>query len=213
VTVADEGLTFHPSPYDPPLGYAGFDVALGDAPSARYFDARRLSFPIEVDGVLKRGLVEHPWGQSPELRFAAGRIRLDAHDDDHMELFGFGGVATITTTGGVTLCQVTSSAPLLPLTDDPNDPLALLESELEVMIAQDRARWGADEYSHLDRLGHVAPLTLFAASFTALERRLRGLAAVEDDVRQALRLVRGIREIVQRAGAWPDNAPDWEELL
>jgi hypothetical protein len=188
-------------------------VALGDAPSARYFDARRLSFPIEVDGVLKRGLVEHPWGQSPELRFAAGRIRLDAHDDDHMELFGFGGVATITTTGGVTLCQVTSSAPLLPLTDDPNDPLALLESELEVMIAQDRARWGADEYSHLDRLGHVAPLTLFAASFTALERRLRGLAAVEDDVRQALRLVRGIREIVQRAGAWPDNAPDWEELL
>ena len=101
--MADEGLTFHPSPYDPPLGYAGFDVALCDAPSARYFDARRLSFPIEVDGVLKRGLVEHPWGQSPELRFAAGRIRLDAHDDDHMELFGFGGVATITTAGGVPL--------------------------------------------------------------------------------------------------------------
>ena len=37
--MADEGLTFHPSPYDPPLGYAGFDVELGDDPSARYFDA------------------------------------------------------------------------------------------------------------------------------------------------------------------------------
>ena len=211
--MADEGLTFHPSPYDPPLGYAGFDVELGDDPSARYFDARRVSLPIEVDGVLKRQAVEHPWNQPPALRFAAGRIRLDAHDGDHMELFGFGGTATITTTGRATRCRVASSAPLLPLTDDPNDTLALLEGELEVMIAQNRARWGADEFTHLDRLGHVEPLILFAASFTALERRLQTLAAVEDDVRQALRLARGVREIVQRAGDWPDNAPDWEELL
>ena len=66
--MADEGLTFHPSPYDPPLGYAGFDVELGDDPSARYFDARRVSLPIEVDGVLKRQAVEHPWNQPPALR-------------------------------------------------------------------------------------------------------------------------------------------------
>ena len=211
--MADEGLTFHPSPYDPPLGYAGFDVELGDAPSARYFDAHRLSFPVEEDGVLKRESVEPPWNQSPTLRFAAGRIRLDAHDGDQMELFGFGGAATITTTGSTTLCRVTSNAPLLPLTDGPNDPLALLESELEVMIAQNRARWGADEYTHLDRLGHVEPLTLFAAAFTALERRLQTLAPIENDAREALRLVRGVRDIVRRAGMWPDNAPDWEELL
>jgi len=211
--MADEGLSFHPSPYDPPLGYAGFDVELRDAPSARYFDACRVSLPVEESGVLKRQTVEHPWGQAPELRFAAGRIRLDAHDGDHMELFGFGGTAAMTTTGGVTLCRVTSSAPLLPLTDDPNDPLALLESELEVMIAQLRARWGDDEYSHLDRLGHIEPLTLFAASFGALERRLQALSAVESDVREALRLARGVREIVQRAGQWPSNAPDWEDLL
>lgn len=211
--MAEEGLTFHPSPYDPPLGYAGFDVELRDEPSARYFDARRVSFPIEADGALKRQTVEHPWNQPPALRFAAGRIRLDAHDGDQMELFSFGGAATITTTGGLTRCRVASSAPLLPLTDDPNDPLALLESELEVMIAQSRARWGLDEYTHLDRLGHVEPLTLFAASFIALERRLGALAAVEDDAREALRLARGVREIVQRAGDWPSNAPDWEELL
>ena len=211
--MADEGLNFYPSPYDPPLGYAGFDVELCDEPAERYFDARRVSFPIEVDGVLKRQTVEHPWGQAPELRFAAGRIRLDAHDGDHMELFGFGGEATITTADHTTTCRVTPPAPLLPLTDDPNDPLALLESELEVMLAQRRAQWGADEFAHLDRWGHVEPLTLFAAVFVALEERLQALAAVETDVREALRLARGIREIVERAGDWPSHVPGWEELI
>lgn len=211
--MADEGLIFHPSRYDPPLGYTGFDVELRDEPSERYFDARRVSFPTEEDGALKRQTAEHPWNQAPDLRFSAGRIRLDAHDGDHMELFGFGGMATITTNGNVTTCRVATPAPLLPLTDDPNDPLAVLESELEVMLAQRRAQWGADEYTHLDRWGHVEPMTLFASVLVALERRLQALAGVETDARAALRLARGIREIVERAGDWPSNAPGWEELL
>ena len=47
----------------------------------------------------------------------------------------------------------------------------------------------------------------------ALEERLQALAAVEADMREALRLARGIREIVQRAGDWPSNVPGWEELI
>lgn len=211
--MAEEGLEFHSSQYDPPLGYSSFEVWLTDAPADRYFDGRRVSLPIEEAGVLKRQVVEHPWNQAPELRFAAGRIRLDAHDGDRIELFGFGGTATITTTGGTTCCHVASPAPLLPLTDDPNDPLALLESEMEVMLAQGRARWGTSEYAHLDRLGHIEPMTLFVATFDALERRLQELAHVESDMRDALRLARGVRDILQRAGDWPDKPPRWEELL
>ena len=213
VSMAEEGLEFHSSPYDPPLGYTSLEVWLTDAPSDRYFDGRRVTLPVEEAGVLKRLAVEHPWNQAPELRFAAGRIGLDAHDGDHIELFGFGGRATITTTGVTTHCRLASTAPLLPLTDDPNDPLALLESELEVMLAQGRAQWGTSEYAHLDRLGHIEPMTLFVASFDALERRLQALVHVESDMRDALRLVRGVREVLQRAGDWPDRPPRWEELL
>lgn len=211
--MAEEGLVFHSSPYDPPLGYSSIEVWLTDAATDRYFDGRRIAFPVEEWGVLKRQTVEHPWNNPPDMRFAAGRIALDAHDGDHIEIFGFGGTVTVTTQGDATHCRIASTAPLLPLTDDPNDPLAVLESEMEVMLAQGRARWGAGEYAHLDRLGHIAPMTLFVATFDALERRLQGLAALESDARDALRLVRGIRDILQRAGDWPNPVPRWEELL
>jgi hypothetical protein len=211
--LAEEGITYHPSPYSPLLGYAGFEARLTDAPARRYFDARRVSLPVEEAGTLKRQTVEHPWTQPPEVRFTAGRIRLDAHDGDEMEFFTFGGLATVTTDGVVTICRVTSTAPLLPLSNDPNDPFAVLESEVEIMLAQRRAGWGSSEYVHLDRLGHVEPMMLFASTIAALEERLARLARVERDAGDALRLARGLRETVQRAGHWPDRVPLWDELM
>jgi len=210
---AEDGVVFQSSPYDPPLGYASFEAIMRDRPAARYFDTSRVSFPVEEDGVLKRQVVEHPATSGPELRFAAGRIQLHAHDGDQIELFTFGGEATATTSGDTTVCRARSDAPILPLSDDPNDPLAILESELEVMLAEGRAHWGRQEYVHLERLGHIPPMTLFVAFLAALEERLDRLAHVESDMRAALRFARGIREIVQRAGDWPDVVPRWEELL
>ncbi len=211
--MAEDGLVFQPSPYDPPLGYSGFDVTLRDKPAARYFDASRVSFPTEADGVLRRQTVEHPSASAPEFHFAAGRIQLHAHNGDEIEMFAFGGQATVTTTEGQTLCQARSTAPILPLSDDPNDPLAILESELEVMLAEGRASWGRQEYTHLDRLGDVPPMTLFVAFLARLEERLDRLAHVESDMRVALHFVRGVRETLQRAGDWPVVVPRWEELI
>lgn len=210
-----DGLIYHPSRYDPPVGHAGFDARLTDQPADRYFDARRALFPVETAGVLKLQAVEHPWSGGPELRFAGGRIRLEAHDGDHAEIYGFGGVAAVTVEGGTTLCRVTSTAPFLPLSDDPESPFALLESELEVILAQSRARWGQSEDAHLDRLGRVEPMTLFVASLVALEERLASLARPSGDemLRRGLRLVRGWREQLSRAGEWPSVAPDLDAIL
>jgi hypothetical protein len=210
-----DGLLYHPSRYDPPLGLAGFEARLTDRPAARYFDARRALFPVEAMGVLKLQAMEHPWNGGPELRFAGGRIRLEAHDGDHVEVYGFGGVTTVTVEGEKTICRVASTAPFLPLSDDPESPFTLLESELEVILAQSRARWGQSESLHLDRLGHVEPMTLFVASLAALEARLARLARPEGDetIRRGLRLVRGWREQLARAGEWPAAPPDLDSIL
>lgn len=210
-----EGLVFYPSRYYPPLGYPGFDVWLSDTPSRRYFDAHRILFPIEVSGALKRQTVEHPWSGSPEVRFVIGRIRLEAHDGDYEEVYSFGGLAAVSRDGDITVCRVASTAPFLPLNEDPQSPMGVLESELEILLAERRARWGKDEYSHLDHLGHTDPLTLFRVSIQTVERRLKSLVRPDGDetLRDAARLARGMREQLVRAGEWPADVPELDDIL
>jgi len=211
----EEGLTYAPSRYNPPLGHAGFDVWLSDKPTARYFDPYRVLFPVEISGVRKRQTVEHPWAGAPAVRFAIGRIRIEAHDGDYEEIFTFGGSAAVAVESGYTVCRATSTAPFLPLTDDPRSPMTLLESELEVILAQARVRWGNTEYAHLDRLNQVDPLALFRASLQAVERRVAPLLRVEadDGLRQVAHLALEMREQLARAGDWPAVIPELEELL
>jgi hypothetical protein len=211
----EDGLLYYPSRYDPPLGHAGFEARLTDTPGGRFFDARRVVFPVEQGGALRRLAVEHPYRLANPVRFNSGRIRLEAHDGDHLEIMTFGGEADISAAGQLTICRATSLAPFLPLDDDPESPFVLLESELETALAQSRAGWGRDEYRHLDRLSELDPMTVFVASIRTLEERLERLARVEDDpsTRAALHLARQFRKQLQRAGEWPAAGGGLTELL
>jgi hypothetical protein len=204
----EDGLLYYPSRYDPQLGHAGFEARLTDAPGERYFDACRVVFPMEQDGALRRLAVEHPYRLAGPLHFVSGRIRLDAHDGDHVEVLTFGGEAVFTEEEGQTVGRVTSPAPFLPLDDDPESPFVLIEAELEAAIARLRAGWGNKEYEHLDRIGHVNPMTFFVAAIHTLEERLTQLARVEDDepTRRVLHVVRQIRAQLMRAGEWTSES-------
>jgi hypothetical protein len=210
-----DGLLYYPSRYDPPLGHAGFEVRLTDRPGERFFDARRAVFPVEQSGALRRQTVEHPYRLPGPLRFVAGRIRLEAHDDDHVEIMTFGGQVDIASEAALTVCRATSPAPFLPLDDDPESPFVLLAGELEVALAQSRAGWGQEEYRHLARLGGMDPLAVFVASIRTLEERLERLSRVEDDpsTRVALHLARQFREQLARAGEWPAAGSGLADIL
>ncbi len=210
-----DGLVFYPSHYDPPLGHAGFEVRLTGEPGDRYFDAHRAMFPVEHSGVLRRLTVEHPYRLGEEFQFISGRIRLEGYGGDAEEIVTFGGRTAVSVEGGETICRVTSTAPFLPLAQDSESPFVLLESELEIVLAQSRAGWGNDEYRHLDRLGELDPMLLFVGSIKTVEERLARLARGEDDVgtRRTLHLVREIRQRLERAGEWPSAAAGLTDLL
>lgn len=210
-----DGLVFHPSEYDPPLGHPGFDVYLGGSPQRRYFDARRAHFPVEQSGALRRMLVEHPFLSGKEFTFIPGRIRLEAFDGDLIEVMTFGGHAVVSNEGEETVCRVTSTAPLIPLSEAYESPFVMLEGELEVVLAQSRANWGKDEGRHLDRISDLDPMAFFVASIHTLEERLGRLARVDEDpaALQALHLARDIHFLLERSGRWPQIVPRLDELL
>lgn len=211
----EDGLTYFPSPYTPPLGYSGLAIRLTDAPGNRFFDARRATFPVEEGGVLRRATVEHPYRLAEELRFVPGRVHLEAFDGDQIEIVTFGGLASITVADEATLCRVTSTAPFLPLDEGVESPFVVMESELEALLAQSRAAWGRDEYRHLDRLSQIDPLTFFVASVRTVEERLARLVHVEGDpaTRRALHQTREMRQALERAGDWPPAVEDLPDLL
>lgn len=211
----EEGLVYYPSRYSPPLGHAGFELRLTAVPGHRYFDARRALFPVEQSGALRLLPVEHPYRLVNEFRFTSGRIRLEAHDGDHEEIVTFGGRAQVKVEGNETVCRVTSTAPFLPLNNDIDSPFVLLESELEVVLAQSRAGWGREEARHLDRMGELEPMTLFVASIRTLEERLQRLSHAEGDpsTQRTLRLARDIRYLLERSGEWPPAASGLVDLL
>lgn len=211
----EEGLIYYPSRYSPPLGHAGFELRLTSIPGQRFFDARRALFPIEQSGSLRLLPIEHPYRLTNEIRFTSGRIRLEAHDGDHEEVVTFGGQAAIVVVGNETICRVTSTAPFLPLSNDIESPFVLLESELEIVLAQSRAGWGREEAHHLDRMGELEPMTVFVASIRTLEERLQRLALVEDDLatRRTLRLAHEIHSLLERSGEWPSSPPGLVDLL
>lgn len=210
-----DGLVFHASEYDPPLGHPGFDVYLGGSPQRRYFDARRAHFPVEQSGELRRMLVEHPFLSGKEFTFIPGRIRLEAFDGDMIEVMTFGGRVVVSNQTDETVCRVTSTAPLIPLSGEYESPFVVLESELEVVMAQSRAGWGKDEGRHLDRISDLDPMAFFVASIRTLEERLGRLARVEEDsvASQALHLARDIHYLLEKSGRWPQYVPRLDELL
>lgn len=213
--VHPDGLVFYPSDYDPPLGHPGFDIYLTGGPRQRFFDARRAIFPVEQAGVLERLVVKHNERLTNDFKFVTGRIRLEAFDGDVVEIMTFGGHAAVSRVGDETVCRVTSTAPLIPLSEEFESPFVVLESELEIVLAQNRADWGKDEGRHLDRLGNLDPMTTFIASIRTLEDRLGLLAHAEEDpgAAEALHLVRDIHLLLEKLGRWPVSAPRLNELL
>lgn len=213
--VHPDGLVFYPSNYDPPLGHPGFDVYLTGSPRQRFFDAYRVIFPVEQAGVLQRLMVKHNERLANDFTFVTGRIRLEAFDGDVVEIMTFGGHAVVSREGDETLCRVTSTAPLIPLSEEYESPFVVLESELEIMLAKNRANWGKDEGRHLDRLGDLDPMTTFVASICTLEDLLGRLAQAEEDpgAAEALHLVRNIHFLLEKSGRWPVSPSRLEELL
>jgi hypothetical protein len=163
------GYDFHPRLYLYAPGCSRLDVALRGKPTHLHFDPEKL----HLHGATPAGDVVAmtfgcPWNHDPQtIHVCAGRISLEDRVEKRVEFLTLGGTLAVRSAGDVTLCTVTSPAPMIELSLT-RGLEELLAEELEEILARRRAYWERQPGEFERRLAGAEPLTLYAACLIAM---------------------------------------------
>lgn len=208
----DLGYQFHRATGPSALGNHQLDINLYSHPTEHHFDPERAQFwVIEPNGQVSQIRVVHPWHGQHKYRVCTGRIILWDRRDKEVEAFSLGGELEIVNADTYTSCTLTSTAPIANLTDT-GEPITILTSEFEAILAQKMARWGADEAAFKKRLAEIEPRQLFVAGLLAVDRRLKHMPATAS-LGKVLRVVDQAIKIMKSRGDWPASPPALDDLL
>lgn len=214
----DAGYIFYPREYPHAPGHPRLDVFLRAEPTLRHFDPQTVRLRVQTRAAVGAGapedlVVHHPWMAYESYNVYPGRIRLRDRFGKREEAFTFGGAMAIDTSEKVTVCSITSDAPILELFGGRR--LAdLLASEVEILLAEQRARADVDRSTFESRLDGMSPMELYAGCLESLRRRFRASHHKElPHVQGLLAFVRDEIEALQGRGQWPANAASLEERL
>lgn len=210
------GYVFCPSRYSPPIGHAGLEIELTDAPGARSGCIRAVTFPIVASQPSRRTFhdTRREDGAAETARVCAGCFRLRAGNDDFIGGFSFGGRVSLCETRDCTLCRLESSAPIFDVAFDLSSSVAFLCSEFGALLARRRALW-RDDSVFGRRLAAVDPFALFVATLVELDAylpRFTGSVWMAEYRRGAAAVRRAIATL-RAAGEWPEPPPALGGLL
>lgn len=210
------GYVFRPSRYSPPIGHAGLDIELTDAPGARSGCIRAATFQVVASLPARRTFrdTRREDGDVATERVCAGCFRLRAANDDLIDGFTFGGRVCLCEAADCTLCRLESSAPLFDVASGPFSVDGFLCSEFGALLARRRALWRQDA-AFGRRLAAVDPFALFVAALAELEAYLPrfGGSVWMAEYRRGAAAVRRAIATLRAAGEWPEPPPALADLL
>jgi hypothetical protein len=157
-----------------------------------------------------------PRHEANQLRVAAGRFSLHAHNGSIIEVFSFGGEVEIIRHDDYSNCRLTSPAPIFNIRDAPQQlGGGLLINELAALVAKRRAAWASNDTGFTRRLSQVDPFQLFVVALTTLEANTHQVptSARGQKYREVVNAVNRAIRIVKETGEWPASIPSIEDVL
>ena len=214
------GYRFHPKrdPHDP--GYPGLDIFLHADPTGHHFDPERVGLTIAAMTLQSTGTehlaIHHGWHGLDHYTVCASRISLHDREDKIVEAFTFGGEVHITPGAELTTVSLVSPAPILNLVH--KYPLSIplrLASEVEVLLAQRRAKWAQRD---LDRfkllLAETDPMTLYNSCLLTLNERFAHFPKNGDEeIGQFIHFLQGAVQELKQVPVEGQAIPVLSELL
>jgi hypothetical protein len=171
------GYYFLPKQYDNAPGHPRLNVVLSSTPTGEHFDPEHVIYTVCAVANRDRGIehliVHHNWLGKRVYRVCAGFVRLTDRRGKSVEAYSFGGELQIRAGRDKTIAKLTSSAPILELSQINMHCMAdLLATEVEVLLARRRAAWiHRDLVDYERRLAAVEPQVLYRSCIEALKAR------------------------------------------
>jgi len=209
------GYHFYPSEMGHPLAHSRLDISLFAHPTERHYDPERADFQVAgLDGGREHLAITYNWHGSKSYRVCVGRILLHDRKGKLVEAFSFGGELTITNEEDLTLCVLTSTAPILNLVT-PQTAATRLVGEFEAVLARQEAVWGHHPHTFQKKLASLDPHTLFVAGLVSMSHAYTDIppAARNGNVREEDHIVHEMMSAMKGHGSWPTEAQDLQTLL
>ena len=209
------GYSLHGKPYPHAPGCSQLDVALRAEPTGHHFDPERVHLLIATPaGDVQSVTITHQ-GRGPEtMRVCAGRVALEDRLEKRVQFLTLGGSLAMTFEEGLSLCRLTSPAPIIALSLVRGAP-ELLSEEIEQVLAHRRARWEVRRREYDRRLAAADPEALYKACLVELQRKFRATPSRQLDG-DAIRLVSFLDaeiEVLLAGAGRVVAAPSLEDIL
>lgn len=214
--LASLGYLFDPSKYTPSLGYSRLKIAISGRPTQRYFDIKALHIPT-FDGRFfhQTQITRHEMEPKETFQVCLGELRLETHRGESLRAFSFGGALRVEVDREDLYCELTSSAPIFKLQDDPGSAGVVIADELIDLLAEKQAKMAGHEDELYSRLANSNPYQVFLASLVSLLKHADSVPVNlrREEYHKVISALHRATEIIKNTDGWDGHAPSLDELL
>jgi hypothetical protein len=208
------GYWFSPSEWEHAPGGNRLDIVIKKSASGFQYNPKNIHLPVKSEkDAIESLIIGQPWMFANTYRACAGLVEIIDWKDEKVEAYTFGGNLVIENHNGLTMCILTSSAPILDISSAATDLMMLIE-EIEILYAERRAVMLSDSHTFERRLAIADPLALYLASIDALIGKIEHFSHKENS--QYLRFLNYLhaeKSRLQDAGLRELDVPSLEEIL
>lgn len=158
-------------------GFHRLDIILRESSEDHFYGVQEIELRIltperkQVAVGEERTTFTHQWNQDKAYKVGPGRVNLVREGGKKLEFFTFGGDISIQGDEEKTHCTLESPAPIFQINEEETLNTVLIE-EVEILFAQEHAKWGDDDHAYWKHISQTPPLTLYASCLLTLQEKL-----------------------------------------
>jgi hypothetical protein len=208
------GYWFYPSDwYHAPRGNR-LDIVIKERASGLQFDPHSVHLPVKFEhDTIESLIIGHSWAFANTYGACAGLVEIINPIGKKNEAFTFGGHLVIENHDGLTMCSLTSPAPILDISSATIDSMMLID-EIQILYAERRAALLSDPHTFERHLVNADPLELYIASLDFLIGKYEHYSHKGNP--QSIRLLNFLHAEkcrLKKEGLIKDHVPSLEKIL